>query len=484
MKGKQMRRIVSGVALRCLTFRLVGNACVFCAVVGAGGLLFGTQDRDSRQLSELLDDLRTGDVVEVKDALVALTEMGAQAAPAIPLLIERLDDDREPYGDRMGDVIGKFAEVALWQIGKPAIPALTRILSATDKKESRIRAIRLLELRGHDADQAVAALAKCVNENDLDIRLSAIHALATVAKEPRSVVPLLICMLGDKDPNIRGAAACGLGRIGGVAAAPAVPQLLAMVDDTKWRGEMYSGDCGGAKLIRIDAIEALGEIGVRDRCVVTKMASLLNDQNSDVRIAAAQAYCLLSDDVGKALTVLTSQLRNKTTAVAAARALAGVGSAAQPVTTELIRSLADSEELVRSYAVDAIAAIRPPNVIELLKRMMRDNSPIVREHTIMAFERLNDRDPCLTGLIIESLKDNEWGVRFESMKALARLGARAKAAIPRLRKMAMSGDAHERRIAQATLRSIETALNEKPKNKLHTERPPEPSSPLLDRCAG
>jgi HEAT repeat protein len=131
-----------------------------------------------------------------------------------------------------------------------------------------------------------------------------------------------------------------------------------------WLAQLKNGDLS----VRQDAVQALGMIGSP---AVPALAEALKDENTAIRLAAADSLCRIG---------------------AAAR------SAAVPLST----ALRDPETEVRRQSAQALASI-------------------------------DSKDPAVVQALADALKDGDMEVRRTVSFALGRLGAGARAAVPALR---------------------------------------------------
>lgn len=417
---------------------------------------------DDARLRTALELLRSDDPSKVVRGIRIAGQLEKRGAAAVPLLVQKLGDSRDaaqnakfaPWVPSISDK----AKLALLSIGKPAVPALTKLVAETDDTEIVVSAIDTLARIGPEAQSSLDVVTTASHSSDDAIRLYAVDALAKIDPEGSESVPHLVDALDAKDPDIRSRAVLGLGRIGRKA-APAIPKLLTMLDSEDWRTEWYTPDSAGGLPLRVDVVESLGKIGAREEVVVEKLTPLLNHEDPLVRAAVASACSKLSDEPKLAISVLTEVIadsRNPKAKRFAARGLGDLGPEARCAANHLMGLLDDKENAsLRSAAVKAIAAIRPPHYFSVLVRASKDDHFIVRATALEAIGNHGLEQDKALQLLRKGLDDGYWCVQFNAVDALAKMGPKAKPALPRLREMAASDETYNREKVRQAIKRIE-----------------------------
>jgi HEAT repeat protein len=171
--------------------------------------------------------------------------MKSRAAPAIPFLIELLNDNRiaKSLSDRIWDTVSlggagvgvrNTAIQALVDIGDSTIDPLIDALRDTRPRIRAGAAIAFgnLALRGIKAHRAAPALIKSLQDQDAMARVWAATALGNIGDT--AATEALITCLRDNDPEVRGAAARSLGNLRD-------PRAIKPLIDMLRRGEPNSG---------------------------------------------------------------------------------------------------------------------------------------------------------------------------------------------------------------------------------------------------
>ncbi len=151
-----------------------------------------------------------------------LGEMHEEAAPAVPILIDRVRRGRAPLANRIGAIrsLGCMRAVA-----RAATPALVAVATQPELKNAANNALRNI-----GGPEGVAVL---VEEIRTKSDLGAFVRLAAMGADARAAVPVVIAQLGATDPDVRVYAARALGFIGDESAAAPLGAVLA--DNFDWR---------------------------------------------------------------------------------------------------------------------------------------------------------------------------------------------------------------------------------------------------------
>lgn len=147
--------------------------------------------------------------------------LGPKAAPAIPALIQLLQNQDETFVS--------VATYALRGIGTDAVPPVMALLNSTNRV-IRFRAISALELFGPEARIAVPALVQCLASPDPATRDCAVRSLASIKTDAPLVVPAIV-RCAENDTNYMSRLVCfqALGNFG-TNAKPAVPLLVHILE--------------------------------------------------------------------------------------------------------------------------------------------------------------------------------------------------------------------------------------------------------------
>lgn len=331
---------------------------------------------------------RLGDVSAVDPLLVAfqarlVTRQGAEALGklrdprAIGTLCEAL---------RENDIaVSSSASKALVEIGALAVPPLMELLGDKDKYVRKYSAQTLNELKwepGKDAIGATYWIARGYFEKCVEIGAPSFEAL--------------IAFLGDKDDEMRKAAAEALGQLGDERA---VEPLI----------ELYKTSIHSVRLI---AIKALGKI--RDPWAIETLIAAIDDSMEDTGLEAIRSLSLFDDP--RVSVALVNVLGKEGSASANLRAKASVvlrklgESAVSPLIAALVRPFSQFD------VITLLTEIGEPALDPLISNLSHG---LVRLPTTRALVKIND--PRVFVPFLALLDDEDIRVRREAASGLVNL---------------------------------------------------------------
>jgi HEAT repeat protein len=286
-----------------------------------------------RPLAYWLDRLQKAETDEQQaEAARALKAFGSDAAPAVPKLIEMLDDRSAEYREVICDilrVIGPGAKAAVPQlvralkmkttpdpetwivvlgaIGPDAREAVPVLIEALEKPELSNAAHTALCAIGPAAREAIPAIARGLRRVSLEDAGGFLGRLWEVHKLGPDVVPVLREFLDKDDVGCLSASARGLGYLG-AAARGAVPRLTRLLEHQN-------------AYVRRDAAWALWAIA-RTEAVIPVLAALLKEDARSVAEPAAEALGEIGPAAARALPALEAALSHEQPPVRQAASLA------------------------------------------------------------------------------------------------------------------------------------------------------------------
>jgi internalin A len=398
-------------------------------------------------------------------AAKALGQLGPDAEPAIGELAEALnnkiksgDMDFEDY------MLSGSAADALANIGRPAVPALTKALQNEDHNV-RHSAVDAINQIGPDAASAAADLERLLKTDSDDIYLI-LEAYANVQTDVKEVLRLLSSFLRDRNSDIRSFAAQLLGRLG-PKAAPAVSALMAGLDD---RGETLSPkfdhNWAPVRPVCCDMAETLGKIGYPARAALPKLSTMMTgDKRPTVRISAALAICQIDPPNKKALRNLIRILEDSPDEIEtceASVALGELGPRARDAVPALGRTVRHKCIWIRLTSVTALGKIGGSEAFPFLVFAARDPVAKVRWEAIESLGNLSDMAIPAVPVLIHLLKTTN-GPDFPddftvpiTIEVLGAIDPPATDAIPVLEMISKSENKRQyvREVAAAALKKI------------------------------
>jgi HEAT repeat protein len=262
---------------------IAAAACLALALI-PGPIVHGQQAPTARDLSAVIAMLRSPDPVVRVGVACARDVFDSSATPAIPALVELLNDDepvspevcrkdhRQWWGDEQPLTPGQEAARALVRIG---IASFDPLVNALGKTEATARRNAAWALGALDDSRAVPPLMKSLRDTDEKVREQAAWALG--ALDDAKAVQALVSALRDSAATVRRQTAWALGAIDDSAAVDALVAALKDVDAE----------------VREQAAWALGAIG--DARAMPGLSQALKDSAPGVRRQVAWALGAIAD---------------------------------------------------------------------------------------------------------------------------------------------------------------------------------------------
>jgi AAA family ATP:ADP antiporter len=259
---------------------------------------------------------------------------------------------------------------------------VTPLLLQSESPRVRARSLRAIAASGSPiAARWIPAIERMVQDEDVEVRAAALHALATLSHEDAAV--LLRRHLDDAQPRVVVTAAIALansGRPEDVDAAEIA--MLRIISDTRSAGVRRRGE----------AAKALGHIvNPRFRPL---LVPLLHDADINVVKGAIRSARRLGASDGLFVPALLSLLGHRAFKAQAREALVGYGETIVPL---LAYSLADKQEQlwIRRHIPMTLALIGTPQAMDALVAALNEDDGFLRYKAIMAIEKLRRDNPSI-----------------------------------------------------------------------------------------
>lgn len=288
--------------------------------------------------------------------LPALHTLADMEDVSVPVLMEALKAPQSRY----------WATIALTEIGAEAAPATAALaqLAAEGEVHERLQAILALAAIGEQAAAAGPALIAAVQSPDKSLRFPAAFALGKVRAADADAA--LEKIVAGEDEVLAATAAWALAQIHRGEkpfAAAAEARLLKALTATE-------------PAVREGAVAGLSDLSAQlDDDAKKKLAAtftgLLTDADPEVGRAAGAALIRLG---GVCVDTLRGKLADPALRTNILEVLAGIGPAAKPALDDLVKELGDADAEHASEAAVAIAAIGPEAVaaVPALQRLVAD----------------------------------------------------------------------------------------------------------------
>lgn len=227
--------------------RITLTSLVLATLLVTGGQ---TQGQPAEQgISQLIENLEQSGkdkqaVQTRRDAALMLSELGSEAAPAVPALIAALDDPDTQVWFHSVTAFSRIGDGA-----RPAIPALVNDLRNGSRGGGpNAKWYRSAYALGNMGPASIAELVPHLENNDRRVRAGIANALGWLGEEAAVALPDLAKLLNDENDFVRAQTAESLAKIG-EASLPLLESTL-KADDHQ------------AQMTALEALTHLGETGM------------------------------------------------------------------------------------------------------------------------------------------------------------------------------------------------------------------------------
>jgi HEAT repeat protein len=266
---------------------------------------------------------------------------------------------------------------------------------------------------GVSDDKTIAAMSKCVVDDEPHVRRAAISALQRLKPDPKLIIPTLLQVMHDAQPDVAMSAMAALSDMG-EAAVPALVDSLSNKASRHW------------------AAVVLAEMGPKAAPAATALANLVKDPEPEVRMQALIALGQIGGTAVKpAIPAIIEALQDSEPAVRYGAAFALGKLRAQEAADALDKLTKSDDATLKLISVWAVARIHPDdavairNAMEAIAEAIRSEDPQLSRTAARALAEIDGSGSSLTPAIKAALDELDPTVIEHVMEALAMVGAEA-----------------------------------------------------------
>jgi len=228
-----------------------------------------------------------------RSAANAVCLIGPKAKATVPALIKLFESGDAARGsvetpfEIRAPRVANLALLALSEMGaeaRPAVPVIVRLFPKASKEEQKEMLLCLSRI-GRTTEESLALIREAMKGQDSDVRITAACALLRMAPEDETASTLVRRALASQDKKPR-------------TPAPEGPVQLGTFDFM--RGDVSS--------LRRRTLKACADIGPRSKAVLHILTALLADDNEHIRIDATLALGQAGSDAAMAIPALEKLL--------------------------------------------------------------------------------------------------------------------------------------------------------------------------------
>ena len=348
---------------------------------------------------EVMTDLEDPDPHVRLLAAEELYRTGRQKETAIAMISAALKDPNP--------AVRLQAAGALYRMNVQKETAIAVISAALKdpNPEVRLQAARTLYRTGRQKEAATAVIVAALKDPNPEVRLQAAETLYRIGIQKEAATAAIVAALKDPNPEVRILAVQRLGRSRDTQIEGAIPALIVALKDSDLT-------------VRLTATTTIAEFGSQAEAAIPALTRLLKDPYEGMRVAAASALWEVGAKPEVVLPTLIAGVKARyadsptkpgdaeTTRLSAVSTLGKMGVVAKAAIPALTVALKDKDGQIQLAAARSLAKIRGAQD--------------------------GDVSLLLVNLKYSSADEEQEDSREQTISKLARLGEKAKPAVPML----------------------------------------------------
>lgn len=378
------------------------------------------------------------------------------------------EDAIQALGKLLGDedaLVQARAAEALGKSGAGAVSQSDRLAAQVEHSDPRVRAAVLVALCQIAPERGLTRIPFGLRDSQASVRraaVDAIDALFSINPQARRNISLLeglVSSLADSEPTVRQRSATVLGQCLGRAKVGDSDPASGPLDSRFVAvavADLIQALADPEPTVRKAAAEALGAIGPEAAVADEALAARLDDSSPEVVLAAVRALGAIGDAAESGPEVAKLLSRPEAEMRGAAiDALVEFQEQREKNTAVFIQALDDPEWTVRRSAAVALGRIGAPARAAMPKLFGLLSNEVDREAARSAIRQIDDVGPEAVEALVQALEAEDRTVRFFAVYYLGKLGPSAAEALPALRKLDGEDSQRFRKSIQDAIRAIE-----------------------------